>query len=246
MDKLEKHIKEKLEERTITPSPGAWDKIASQLDAAPKKKGKKWQVYAMAASFVGILLLSLLFVNKGKTIPEIQVVEEKVDQIDMEKKNETQSPRQELTKTLPVQEETKVVNNGLEPMPEENPKGFTDELPISQPVLAQEETKQLERDKLIKESDALITQKVEEVVAQVQHMEGLNRGVSDAEVDSLLREAQKQIMADKLFPKNGSVDAMTLLAEVEEELDESFRDQIFDALKEGYFKLRTAVADRNN
>jgi len=35
------------------------------------------------------------------------------------------------------------------------------------------------------------------------------------------------------------------LAEVEDELDESFRDQIFDALKTGYLKLRTAVADRN-
>lgn len=246
MDKLEKHIREKLEERTIAPSPGAWDKIASQLDAAPKKKGRKWQVYAMAASFVGILLLSLLFVDKWETIPEIQVVEEKVDPIDTEKENETQSPQQDLTKTLPVQGETKVANSDLEPMTEENPKGFADKLPISQPVLAQEETKQEEQDKFIKESDALITQKVEEVVAQVQHMEGLNKGVSDAEVDSLLRQAQKQIMADRLFPKNGSVDAMTLLAEVEDELDESFRDQIFDALKEGYFKLRTAVADRNN
>ncbi|RUA12189.1 MAG: hypothetical protein DSY83_15160, partial [Flavobacteriia bacterium] len=228
----------------IAPSSGAWDKIASQLDAAPKKKGRKWQVYAMAASFVGILLLSLLFVDKGESIPEIQVVEEKVDTIDMESK--TQSPQQELTKTFPVQEETKVANSDLEPMTEENPKGFADELPISQPVLAQEETKQVEQDKFIKEPDALITQKVEEVVAQVQHMEGLNKGVSDAEVDSLLRQAQKQIMADRLFPKNGSVDAMSLLAEVEDELDESFRDQIFDALKEGYFKLRTAVADRNN
>ena len=246
MDKLEKHIKEKLEERTIAPSSGAWDKIASQLDAEPKKKGSKWQVYAMAASFVGILLLSMLFMNKEEAIPEIQVVEEKVDPIDTEKENETPSPQKDVTKALSVQEETKVVKSELEQMPEENPKGFADELPISQPVLAQEETKQLEQDKLIKESDALITQKVEEVVAQVQHMEGLNRGVSDAEVDSLLREAQKQIMADKSFPKNGSVDAMTLLAEVEEELDESFRDQIFDALKEGYFKLRTAVADRNN
>ncbi len=246
MDKLEKHIREKLEERTIAPSPGAWDKIASQLDAAPKKKRSKWQLYAMAASFVGILLLSLLFVDKGESIPEIQVVEEKVDSIDTEKENETQSPQQDLTKTLQVQEETKVTNHDMEPMTEENPKGFTDELPISQPVLAQEETKQEVQDKFIKESDAMITQKVEEVVAQVQHMEGLNKGVSDAEVDSLLRQAQKQIMADRLFPKNGSVDAMSLLAEVEDELDESFRDQIFEALKEGYFKLRTAVADRNN
>ncbi len=244
MDKLEKHIKEKLEERTIAPSPGAWDKIASQLDSEPKKKRSKWQLYAMAASFVGILLLSILFVDKGETMPEIQVVKEKMDPIDTEK--EAQSPQKDLTKTLPVQEETKVANSNLEPMTEENPKGFADELPISQPVLAQKETKQVEQEKFIKESDALITQKVEEVVAQVQSMENLQREVSDREVDSLLREAQKQIMTDRLFPKNGSVDAMSLLAEVEDELDESFRDQIFDALKEGYFKLRTAVADRNN
>lgn len=244
MDKLEKHIKEKLEERTIAPSPGAWDKIASQLDSEPKKKSSKWQLYAVAASFVGILLLSLLFVDKGETMPEIQVVKEEMDSIDMEK--EAQSPQKDLTKTLPVQEETKVANSNLEPMTEENPKGFADELPISQPVLAQKETKQVEQEKFIKESDALITQKVEEVVAQVQSMENLQREVSDREVDSLLREAQKQIMTDRLFPKNGSVDAMSLLAEVEDELDESFRDQIFDALKEGYFKLRTAVADRNN
>src|SRR5690606_37098154 len=139
MDKLEKHIKEKLEERTIAPSPGAWDKIASQLYATPKKKGPKWQKYAMADSFVGILVLSLLFVDKGESIPGgIQVVKEKVDPIDTE--NETQSPQQELTKTLPVQEETKVANSDLEPMTKENPKGFADELPISQPVLAQEET----------------------------------------------------------------------------------------------------------
>ena len=35
------------------------------------------------------------------------------------------------------------------------------------------------------------------------------------------------------------------LTEVEDELDQSFRDQIFDSLKEGFLKVRTAVADRN-
>ena len=85
----------------------------------------------------------------------------------------------------------------------------------------------------------------EEVVAQVELMETAQQDVSDAEVDSLLRAAQRQILTVKLFSESGSVDAMSLLAEVEDELDESFRDQIFDALKTGYLKLRTAVADRN-
>ena len=38
---------------------------------------------------------------------------------------------------------------------------------------------------------------------------------------------------------------LTKRGDEEDELDESFRDQIFDALKSGYLKLRTAVADRN-
>ena len=79
----------------------------------------------------------------------------------------------------------------------------------------------------------------------MQILEDAKQEVTDAEVDSLLRAAQRQILTDKLFADSGSVDAMSLLAEVEDELDESFRDQIFDALKSGYLKLRTAVADRN-
>ena len=120
------------------------------------------------------------------------------------------------------------------------------ELPKSESVLAQQETKLPVEDERIKKSEGLIFQKVEEVVAQVEVMESLQNNVSDAEVDSLLRAAQKQILTDKLFTQSGSVDAMGLLAEVEDELDETFRDQIFDALKDGYLKLRTAVADRNN
>ncbi|CAN0604335.1 unnamed protein product, partial [Ectocarpus sp. 12 AP-2014] len=73
-----------------------------------------------------------------------------------------------------------------------------------------------------------------------------NSTVTDAEVDSLLTRAQDEILRDKIFNKDKSVDAMALLTEVEDELDKSFRDQIFDSLKAGFIKVRTAVADRNN
>lgn len=245
MDKLEKHIKEKLEERTIAPSSKAWDRIAPQIASQYNKKGRKWYVYAVAASFVGILLLSVLFFGNDKAIVEQnQVVEENVGKDEAGKG--TGTPSEEVSgKVLPKFEETKLANVKIEQTQGQELKDLPDELPVSQPVLVEQETKQPIQDKFIKESDVLILQKVEEVVAQVEHLETLQSEVSDAEVDSLLRKAQRQIMADKLFTKSGSVDAMTLLAEVEDELDESFRDQIFDALKEGYFKLRTAVADRN-
>ena len=43
-----------------------------------------------------------------------------------------------------------------------------------------------------------------------------------------------------------TVDAMALLAEAETEMDQTFREQLFIKLKNGFNKVRTAVADRNN
>jgi acyl carrier protein len=94
-------------------------------------------------------------------------------------------------------------------------------------------------------SEEIIHEKIAEIVAQVEVLEKENSTVTDAEIDSLLRNAQRQILEDKMFRKDRSVDAMALLADVEDELDRSFRDEIFDALKDGFLKVRTAVADRN-
>jgi len=88
----------------------------------------------------------------------------------------------------------------------------------------------------------MINAKISEMIAQVNLIED----VSDAEVDSLLRLAQKEILKEKIYRNNGSVDAMALLTEAEDELDQSFRDRIFLKLKDGFFKARTAIASRNN
>ena len=92
----------------------------------------------------------------------------------------------------------------------------------------------------------IINTKLLQVLAQVDVLEQDNEELTDAEVDALLRSAQEEILTDKLFRDNHSIDAMALLSEVEGELDKSFRDQIFESLKSGFFKVRTAVADRNN
>lgn len=235
MDKLEKHIKDKLEERTIAPSKGAWDKIASQIKGPSPKKRTPWSIYAVAASVVGVVLVSVyFFTNESPRVDENQVVETETKTGVITEPERTTG--KESIEVAVIEADSKIT--------EENPKKDPD-TPISNGALVQEETKAPLKDELLINSDALIAQKVEEVVAQVELMEHAQQDVTDAEVDSLLRAAQRQILTDKLFTESGSVDAMSLLAEVEDELDETFRDQIFDALKSGYLKLRTAVADRN-
>lgn len=238
MDKLEKHIKEKLEERTIVPSENTWDKIASQIKEPTPKKKNTWFPYAIAASVVGIVLVSVFFFTKGNPeVEQLQVVETEVN-------GEAEvNSGEKVNKEVVPEVEIEVAETAIEPVESEDNVAFKQS--TLNTAVAEQEVREPLQDEIKINSDKLIAQKVEEVVAQVALMETIQQDVSDAEVDSLLRAAQRQILTDKLFSESGSVDAMSLLAEVEDELDESFRDQIFDALKSGYLKLRTAVADRN-
>ncbi|MEM7483716.1 MAG: hypothetical protein AAF348_00765 [Bacteroidota bacterium] len=244
MSKLEKHIKEKLEERKISPSPEAWNIISSQITVDEKAKRKVWYPYAVAASLVGILLMSLFFFNSEEPVQyPIQVVEETDDKelvVPSQKENNgLQETQLEKSEAIAVSDKDKEGGRQLSKQAE---------IPIAsgQVKLVKDTVPKTLQDSFLEKSNSLITQKVNEVVDRVAYLETVNTEVSDEEIDSLLRTAQRQILSEQLFTEDGTVDAMALLTEVEDELDGTFRDQIFDALKEGYFKLRTAVADRNN
>ena len=73
--KFEENIREKLQERELQPSKESWGKLSTQLDARlPEKKRSTFIWVAVAASFVGILLLTALWMQKSST--STQLVEE--------------------------------------------------------------------------------------------------------------------------------------------------------------------------
>jgi hypothetical protein len=102
------------------------------------------------------------------------------------------------------------------------------------------------QNKTSEDSNELFDTKIAEVLARVNALEENNKELTDLEVDSLLRQAQKEILTQNLLNSDNTVNPSTLLSQVEEELDQSFRDQIFGKLKSGYNKVRTAVAVRND
>ena len=245
-NKFEKHIKKELQEREIRPSTNAWEKLSKKLDDAspqPKKKVHIW--YGIAASFIGLLIVSVLYFNFEGTVntTEVQIVDtdDKAteinvnDEIVVEKDIEDavvdniqmkQSPANDVKKENQIPElknqitSVEEINTVIDPAGEKavSPDAFKEEI---------------------------INTKIWEIVAAVDSLEQNNTALTNAAVDDLLRNAQEEILRDKLFNQSGSVDAMALLIEVEDELDQSFRDQIFESLKAGFLKVRTAVADRN-
>ncbi|MEO9513355.1 MAG: hypothetical protein ABJN84_11765 [Flavobacteriaceae bacterium] len=241
MKKLETHIKETLENRKITPAPKAWDAVATKIALEKKPKQKRFYVYAIAASFIGVLLVSAVFLVLKQPKATIQVVEDsswadekipqKEDNMQFHMESQEKQGITGLDVTRSAQKETKTV--GLDALP-------------TQVKIAEEPVKQSLRDNFLEESNDLIAQKVSEIVTQVALLETQNSEVTDAEIDALLMAAQRQILSEQIVSPDGAIDAVALLTEVEDELNTSFRNQIFDALKDGYFELRTAVANRNN
>jgi len=75
--KFEEHIKDKLKEREIKPTASAWDKISNNLEDSTEKKEKSFYWRGIAASFIGILIVSIFYFTREeeKTISDPQVVE---------------------------------------------------------------------------------------------------------------------------------------------------------------------------
>ena len=242
-NKFEEHIKKQLQKREIKPSSNAWEKLSGQINEVQATKKKPFIWYAVAASIIAIVLISTFYLNAENLELETntQIVSSPEKTIE-EKKNTSIVVEEVEPDQLVVIEEEKP-----EPKIEVKAEAIVPVDTTESFLVANELTIESHLDDVPQNtSEEIINSKILEVVAQAELLEKQNDALTDAEVDSLLRRAQQEILTDKLFREDRSVDAMALLTEVEDELDKSFRNQIFESLKSGFLKVRTAVADRNN
>lgn len=246
--KLEDNIREKLEEREIKPSESAWDKLEMRLDEQePKKKSFAW-LY-IAASIIGLVFLTTVFIDRNPISQENSLVN--IDALEnptesqtkltegIEKKNTSEGQE------LPADDETK---RHLKPIVSKksaiDKKVEKTEVATSLTTEKKELTTDIDGLNILEE-EHLIDTKVEEVVAQIQKLDASSQEITLEEVELLLETARREIQTQRLL-KTPKVDAMALLQDVEWELERSFRDKVFDALGEGFHKIRTAYSERNN
>lgn len=242
-NKLEEYIRDRFDEREIVPSNRAWDQLSAELELQGKSKRSFFWV-SVAAVLIGLLVGSTVYFNalKSPGIPETNVVETPVS--DLRSESDVVTLDSTTTKT----------GSGLEALDSAIAKtGFgvevldnTIEKTNLEAVTFENETEILEKERTIVVSQEAINSKIEEVIAQVALLEQTDADITDAEVDSLLLQAQRELFSNNIIRDDRTIDAMALLADVEGELDRPFREQLFDMLKEGYFKARNAVAARNN
>lgn len=244
-NKFDNSIKDKLESRSLQPSNNAWAKLSERLEKEDKKQNNKaiWWL-GIAASVVGVLFVVFQFFNTEEVKPAIvdspRVIQKNentqvaVDEVNVSKGVEKEIQINEKVEKLPIEDDSTIQIN-------ENPVAITK----YKALIKKEEV--LQPVKVAQESLTFEAQKIQDVVTKVQLLKDNNQEVSDAVIDALLLEAQQEIRLKKLYNEtSGVVDANMLLQDVENDLDQSFRSKVLEAIKASYNSVKTAVAQRND
>ncbi|MDO1499654.1 hypothetical protein Q2T40_20790 [Winogradskyella maritima] len=253
--KFEENMKETLEKRTMSPSPELWSKLADRLDEDEKKNRKPvyWWL-GIAASVAVLIMLSIGFFNSNTEEIIDVLVEEEVPK--QERIKETLNPVELIEdKALagenlesPKIEKEVVVSSKKDKSERQNQlqKEIT-----TTPIKSKDAVAQVDKSQqapiLNKEKLNFDKSEVDKAVAEVLKFKEDKNTVTDQQIDSLLKSAQRELFKDRIFKNsNNVVDADALLQDVEDDLGLSFRTKVYEALKDGYEKAKTAVANRNN
>ena len=242
-NKIEDQIREKMQEREIKPSADAWGKLEARLGKEEKKRGvgrNTW--FAIAAGFIGILILASVFLNSGNDgSNSIDVVSEEVNPEEINSEMENRNPEiltepDQMKETLAVEQtvpmaierQDKVENNSTfiakteeakENVPEKTEKVIS-EVEVNEKLIAKvEKDPVIIKDQQVNDKD-FVNSKVDEVVAQVENIVKTNNSVTPEEIDALLTSAQREISNRQILnSETKKVDATALLEDVEFELD---------------------------
>ena len=234
-------IKNKLEQRSLSPSDGAWDKLEVMLDNKDRSvMRRQYRRYFIAASMLLLIGLSYLYLSQENSVIEERslVNDETVIEV-TPNKNE-------------VNTQVAIVKNNTNSLVSEDDgnKEFKRQIPSKRSIkIAHDARNQvvlaLVDNKNVKES-SLEEELVLENVVSTKTVRDV-----DAEVEALLADAMRKLPVKEKVDDRAKeqstyvVDEKALLASVEQEMDISFKEKIFKKIKEGFQKTKTVVVKRN-
>ncbi|TYB78248.1 hypothetical protein [Bizionia myxarmorum] len=252
-NKFENNIKKIMEERQIQPSANAWSQLSNSLDKADKKTTPVYMWFlGIAASIIGLLFV----VNSFQPFQNIEnsatpSVVNSTSEIIIKNEIPSEEPPIKNTSEALVSTSEKESDNISEvkeaKISKKQTKSNVENKTETRVASANKsyKTQQLRRD--LEEVNALrpinsITSPEKSAVEQAIANASLNN-----EVDALLSQAKNKLTIQDISNENTySVNVNNLLQDVEMDIDQSFRDKVFQTIKENFKIVKTAVADRNN
>lgn len=237
-NKLETQFKEKLNSREIQPNEMAWDRLDAMLSVSEEKKTKRsfgW-LY-IAASILVLVTAGTFFFNQkdNEVTPTNSVVVRENDTVTTS--NTLQIPiNEERQSEVAILTENKKVNE------QETKKS-------NQSILNQKTNSnqnQIIRDKEIEyQNMEIIAQKDLPKIPNSNQIEVINS--INTKADALLVANLDNVATVSSTKKvKVTVDAKSLLSQVDGELDQSFRETRLEKIQRNYKTVKEALANRNN
>lgn len=230
-------IQEQLKARKLKPSENSWEVLEARLEQHHKQGSSKkvvWLYVASIAAAFAILFNIFDQTSAEPTIPKEQTVET--------------TDAFEAPDSDPVQQNT-VNESELISMPSERVESPVEAVP-------EPERKQERIATNSEQNNEVILQTSEELTAQDMSLEapvtirteGIAQvdvaEVTENELDLLLKDAQVT-MAMRKQREQRKADADWLLVEVEMELDQNFKDKVFDAIKNAVKNPKNTITRRD-
>lgn len=234
---FDNNIKKRLEERTLEPSTKSWEQLRSKLDKKDKANTPMYWWLTIAASFLGGILLMTVFFNSEETASDSIVTQDTING----------SPENTFNPLVNANPNDKVtVEETISPPIVETQGKKTTQQPNTNLSIAQQKTAEQLEEASEEKTPSFAQQESQEEKVINEIIANLNPevGVSDEEIDALLNEAFAKISKEN-FQSNPVITSSDLLEDVEVQIEESFRERIFEILKEGIQISREAVANRN-
>ncbi len=245
--KFEENIKDRIEERTIAPSETSWDVLAAELDkqSIPRSSICKW--VGVAASIAAVIVVYFTTVVKMPSdIPQLVVTSSQDQTVTTVCNTEVYHPVisqdvVEATTKETLDKEVKTIVQSVQIATESIVVTELESKEVSEtPVIGQSNQEQELTHTIVDET--IIANAVAVVFTEVAALEK-KQEVTAEEIDALLYEAQQKLTQQQLLSAT-SMTPSALLEEVETALDESFKERVFEALKIGFQKLKTSVAEK--
>lgn len=268
INKIDKNVKEKFENRTFKPSASAWERLSVQLDEQPKQKKFGWFFYISAAASILLLVtigLKMFADDAEEIIPNDEIVISPIDTNLIDKKIDqfiNEIPAQEA---LVKQKEVEIENNSnlkkviLKQENNQQKKVKKNSINNKQIVIAHElnkvdniaNNKQVvvaakNKSKALKQDlNSTIKVNAEDLLYAVTH--------SPREVKAYYakynvnREDILRTIKNELKKSNLKVNPNTILAEVERTIDDDdFQNNFMKSLKRRVTDIASAIASRND
>lgn len=237
LNNFEKQVQQKLSNREIKPSDNSWDRLDAMLSVQEKPiKKSNFRWIFIAASFILFASIGYYFYNQSqvvvpvKELPVVVDVEEKSEVVDQKELN---NPQEVLV------ENNTIIKEEIQVSSTKKQKNIASSKVNNKQVIA------------VNEGVSIVNQSQSSNNSEITNEQSTikNKYVSPkkllAEVsteDFKSNDVKKQIKKAK---KGISVNPNALLTNVENELNQSFKDNAIERLNRNFNSIKTVLANRN-